>query len=516
MPVESPAILFVDDDTANLKVLEVHLRNDFNVLTAQNGTDALALLESGKHDIALVVADQRMAGMTGAELLTIVRARFEDVGRMLITAFADLNPIIQAINEGQISGYVRKPWNPTELRMLLRNGLDRVLLERRLRQAEMELLAAERDAVIGFVAAGVGHELNQPASVLRMNLETLRAGMTDAAGGGARADAADEAKAVLDDCMRAVDELAVLSADLRVLALFRQTNKRGTVASLNACAERAVRFAEAYLRPIADVTVELSEIPEARAEESGLTQVLVSLFAHALGALEPEEPTRRFKVAVRTRMEEGHVVFSLSDDGPGMPPDVLAKVFNPLAIEAGDAPSFRMGLSYSSKLAASWGGVLQVHSELDVGSVYELRLLPSRAQLKVVPDDAGAQETGTRVLVVDDEPSVLRAVKRILRDGYEVDVVDNGREALALLGSREYRAVLCDLQMPRPDGVEIYDHLAESKPEMLARLAFMTGGALSSRITSFLTRVERAGMPVLDKPFDHRLVRQLVRDLIAK
>ncbi|MFW5741090.1 MAG: response regulator [Myxococcota bacterium] len=510
----APAILFVDDDVPNLKVIDVHLRSDFNVLTAQNGTDALAMLQSAEHDIGLVVADQRMSGMTGVELLTIIRNDYPNVGRMLITAFADLEPVIAAINEGQISGYIRKPWNPTDIRLLLRSGLKQVLLERRLRQAEIELLRSERDAVIGFVASGVGHDLNQPASVLRMNLEMLRDGLDSVAKGDRSEDVLEDAAAVLQDCLQAVDDLALLSADLRVIA--SAGRKEADTTNVNAAAQRALRFADAHLRHIADLNIELDELPDVRAEESSLTQVIVSVLSHSLHYLEKATTNARSLVTVQSEMIGRKVVLRVRDDGPGIPPEDLETVFEPFVFDEQHGAKSRVGLALAKTTVESWKGSLDVQSSIDVGSVYEIHLLPSPAVLSVVREAPSEQRALPTVLVVDDEPSVLRAVQRILRDNFEVVTAESGNAALDKLASEDFGAVLCDLQMPLPDGADIYRRIKQSKPHMASHFAFMTGGALSSRATAFLDEAEQMGIVVLNKPFDHRRVRSIVLELVSK
>lgn len=514
---DGPAILFVDDDLANLKVLEVHLRSDFKVLTAQNGTDALALLDSKEFDVALVVADQRMAGMTGVELLTIVRERYPDIGRMLITAFADLDPIILAINQGQISGYIRKPWNPTDIRLLLRGGLTRVLLERRLHHAELELLSAERDAVLGFIGAGVGHELNQPASVLRMNLEVMQ-DTVDGLLGGDLEGAVDELRASLSDCLEAVETLSLLSHDLRVIGTNQRRRAAVAPTDLNAAVQRALRFTEAHLRQRAGVNVSLDDVPKVRADEAGLTQMVVNLFGHALQYLDDMSLDRPVEFSVQSRVESGRVVLRVRDDGPGIPASDLQRVFDPVLVEPREHGGSRVGLALAKRTADDWDGELLVNSAVDVGTEYVLRLLPAPASLSVVGDESHAESIASqpRVLVIDDETSVLRAVQRILRGTYEVDVAASGSEALAKLLETDYDAVLCDLQMPSPDGTEVYARLVRDKPALVPKFAFMTGGALSGRVAAFMDEVERNGVRILDKPFNHRQIRQVVSRLVAK
>lgn len=252
-----------------------------------------------------------------------------------------------------------------------------------------------------------------------------------------------------------------------------------------------------------------------QADDSGLTHVVVSLLINALQYLENVDGVR-YRLSIQSRERSGCVELALRDNGPGMPAADLERIFDPLFMATREPGVPRTGLALSKKTVGAWGGELSVKSGAGVGTAYELRLRPARASLSVVRDDAVEDSALPRVLVVDDEPSVLRAVQRILRGRFEVDVAASGDEALLMLDAKEYGAILCDLQMPHPDGAEIYLRMGEARPELAGRFAFMTGGALSQRITSFVESVESSGVTVLDKPFDHRRVREVVTNLFHK
>ncbi|HET7754082.1 MAG TPA: response regulator [Anaeromyxobacteraceae bacterium] len=114
---------------------------------------------------------------------------------------------------------------------------------------------------------------------------------------------------------------------------------------------------------------------------------------------------------------------------------------------------------------------------------------------------------GARVLVVDDEALVGRAVARVLGKRHDVAVATSGREALALLeGGREFDLVLCDIMMPGMDGMDLYRTVAERHPGMTDRFVFLTGGAFTLEAEAFLaaTKVER-----IIKPFDSAALRLL-------
>jgi DNA-binding NtrC family response regulator len=106
-------ILIVDDEGANLRALERLFRPDHSVLTAQSGHEALTLLE--QHDVALLITDQRMPGMTGIELLQQTVPLRPHMVRILLTGYTDISTLIEAVNCGHVYKYVTKPWNNDDL-----------------------------------------------------------------------------------------------------------------------------------------------------------------------------------------------------------------------------------------------------------------------------------------------------------------------------------------------------------------------------------------------------------------
>jgi len=115
-------ILIVDDEPANLRTLARLFRDDYEVLTAASGDEALALL--GQHDVALLITDQRMPGMTGIELLKRTAPLRPRMVRIILTGYTDVDALVEAINCGQVYRYVAKPWDNEDLRLTVRRGLE--------------------------------------------------------------------------------------------------------------------------------------------------------------------------------------------------------------------------------------------------------------------------------------------------------------------------------------------------------------------------------------------------------
>jgi DNA-binding response OmpR family regulator len=112
------------------------------------------------------------------------------------------------------------------------------------------------------------------------------------------------------------------------------------------------------------------------------------------------------------------------------------------------------------------------------------------------------------MLVIDDEPSVTKALATLLRrDGYTVDTADNGNRALALLEERRYDIILCDLRMPELDGPTFYTILTSQYPALCPRVVFLTGDTLSMDSLGFL---EQCGQPWVPKPCTAAVVRRAI------
>jgi DNA-binding NtrC family response regulator len=118
----SHKILIVDDETENLRALERLFRHSYSVLTAESGAEALALLD--QHDVALLISDQRMPGMTGIELVQRTVSLRPHMVRILLTGYSDISTLIEAINSGQVYKYVTKPWDNEELSLTVVRALE--------------------------------------------------------------------------------------------------------------------------------------------------------------------------------------------------------------------------------------------------------------------------------------------------------------------------------------------------------------------------------------------------------
>ncbi|MCU0686015.1 MAG: sigma-54 dependent transcriptional regulator [Polyangiaceae bacterium] len=145
-PAAAATVLYVDDEEPNLELFRLHFEDEFPLVTARSAAEALATLRG--QAVGLLLTDERMPGMSGIELLAQVAAEWPEVRRVIVSAYADADRLLRAINRGHAHEYVLKPWSATEMRTCIERSL--VMVERRRRlavDAELaDVLAAERRA----------------------------------------------------------------------------------------------------------------------------------------------------------------------------------------------------------------------------------------------------------------------------------------------------------------------------------------------------------------------------------
>lgn len=381
-------------------------------------------------------------------------------------------------------------------------------------EARDALAVAERHAALGQLAAGVGHEINNPLTYIRANLEHLKAAVQ---AGSPPADTLE----LLQDALVGTKQIQRVVADLRSYSLpsveQRQRLELGEVFAT------ALKLVSHEVGPGTAVIWERSRTEPVLADPVRLRQVLVNLLLNAAIAVRDAnrgEP----RLTLRTGINgAGEVYAEIEDNGVGIPTSALGRLGEPYFSTRLERGGTGLGLFVARGIVDALGGRLEFESSVGRGTTARV-VLPAEGQPAVarpgsgpteqVPESAAQPRRAERwrILVVDDDPAVARAIARQLT-GMDVSIAPNGRAAVQRLFHGEpVDLVLCDVMMPGGSGQDVYDAVAEQVPELLRKLVFVTGGATVPEVATFL---RRDGVRHLPKPFEREAFDRLLKDIQA-
>ncbi len=367
------------------------------------------------------------------------------------------------------------------------------------REFQEKLVAAVRVGSVGSLAAGVAHEINNPLTWLQTNLGTLR-DMADAQGGSPVMEAGrPHFRELVDELIQGTARIAGVVRAMRSLGQPR--SREGTLVSVRAELMHALELVRNQLQERARLAIDLPEaLASARAPSIELGRAFLNLLVNAVQAI-PEGSTGAHSISVSGHQAGNEVVVEITDSGCGIPADHLERVFDPFFTTRPVGKGAGLGLTMARGIVEEAGGRIEVVSQPGRGSTFRVRL-PLAPDLAPAPSPAPpptARATARRrVLVVDDEPLIRRALQRHLGQVHDVTTLDCAAQALERLQAGEtWDAILCDLMMPGLDGVAFYECLAASHPRFLPRIAFITGGAYGDRAVQFLAE---NSVPIVDKP----------------
>jgi signal transduction histidine kinase/CheY-like chemotaxis protein len=360
------------------------------------------------------------------------------------------------------------------------------------KQLQERLFLAERMASIGTLAAGVGHEINNPLTYIVLNLtlidrelRTLDLPLTTR----------ERLAHMLEQARYGTDRVSGIVRDLQ--ALTRVPEERVAQVELRAVLERCLEIADHQIRHRARVIRELDEVPAVRGSEGRIVQLFLNLLVNAAQAI-PVGSADTHSIRVKTAMVGGRVVVAISDSGVGIEPTVLGRIFDPFYTTKPVGEGTGLGLAICRSIVTAMAGEIEVESTRGQGTTFRV-VLPVAGDEQVHVEAAPqirAPADKKRVLVIDDEPMVGQLVAKVLR-GHDVVAETSARAALTrLTADSGFDLILCDLMMPEVTGMDFYDQLA---PELRSRIVFLSGGAFTARAKSFLDSVPNRR---LDKPFD--------------
>ncbi len=382
------------------------------------------------------------------------------------------------------------------------------------REAQAELMQADRLSAIGTLAAGVAHEINNPLAYVLLNLQYLVRELPKLSRDPERLPL------LLDRLKEAQHGAGRVRSIVRDLRDFSSPGQAvvGAV-DLRRALAAAINVSRAQVDASVQLVANFADVPPVRGDVARLEQVFLNLIVNAAHAFDSGSTGQR---EVRLRLfsvSPTEVGVEVEDNGVGIPVDLLDRVFDPFFTTKPAGLGTGLGLPICHSIVNAHHGSIHVTSQVGGGTTFRVVLpvlsepLPTPSIPPVVPPTTAGLERA-RVLIIDDELPVAAMLGRLLADEFEVRLATSGREALdLLLRDPTFDVVLCDLLMPGMNGMDLFQELVLQAPGYEQRLAFMTGGAFTSRAAEFLESMKQ---PRLEKPFDLEYVRRTVRRLAQR
>lgn len=441
------------------------------------------------------VSPQALTGRAFVELLHVEdRAHFQQAHAKELTRVRALRPdgslrFVEISRAGEVSF----DGHPATI-LLARDTTDYQL-------AQEELARAEKLSALGSLAAGVAHEINNPLAYVALNLELLREH------GAERLDP-DEREA-LSEAIEGVARMRELTLELHTFS-GRDEPGRPVAVDLTRAVTSAINIVSNDIRHRATLSRELEPGLYVLAREGQLVQVLLNVLVNAAQAI-PAPSGGEHWIRIATRAGPGGMVeITVADSGVGIPAHALPRLFEPFSTSKRRGEGAGLGLAICKRIVDELEGEIEVESAVGAGTTVTIRLpeaAPPRPLTSAPPPRRVRDVPPLRVLIVEDEPPIARALERLL-SGHRITRADNGEAALRLLeAGADFDLVLCDLMMPRVSGAELHRQASERFPSLAPRFVIMTGGALTADSREFL---DGFGGPILSKPFTPEAVAACV------
>ena len=411
-------------------------------------------------------------------------------------------------------------------------------VEEQREQMQTSLAQSDRLASMGMLAAGVAHEINNPLTYMVYNLDCLNdtlPGLLSALGECVdvmdrrpgegprealtgldrkllRPDMLEDTLAQFKDVLQGTHRIKDIARSLGTFS--RVEEDRLVPVDLMDCIEAAVNMVNNEIKYRARLVKERGEISPIVANDGKLSQVFLNLLVNATHAIEDGDVEGN-EIRVRTWQEGQEVCAEVRDTGKGIASESIPHLFKPFFTTKDIGVGTGLGLPISKNIIEGYGGRIEVTTEVGVGTSFVVRL-PTKyreptAEVEVSVQDDTEPEVRRRILIVDDEASIRKAIKRVLR-AHEVIEAACGEEAMRILeGDHDYDLVLCDMMIPRVSGLDLHQWLAANNPQLAAKVIFITGGAFTPRAREYLEKVDNL---LLEKPFDVMSLVQIVGDRV--
>jgi len=383
------AVLYVDDEEKSLANFSRAFGDQFHIFTASNAQDGLKLLEEHADEIGLLMTDQRMPGEKGVWLLERARKLRPNIIRVLVTAYADMDAAIAAVNSGAIYKYVAKPWDPPQLDQTLKRGLEffMVRLERdQLLHEKLSvirnMMIADRIVSLGLLAAGLSHHIRNSLVAVKTFLDLAPVKMAEEKTAARGLRNPDFWKEYHQNVQSQIEKINGLLKDLWTASGTPSFHFNDQVYIHETINTALYAFAGQFAARRIQVDNRIPDsLPALLADKPKFYRLFELLLKDELASL----PTgSRITLTAELQQKDGarpEIRVQMSDNGPGLPQEALRVVFDPFVVRSNIPSEYGIHLMACFFIVYHHGGRIDAKSQPGQGTTFTiwLPLNPERA-----------------------------------------------------------------------------------------------------------------------------------------
>ncbi|HEX7365898.1 MAG TPA: hybrid sensor histidine kinase/response regulator [Pelobium sp.] len=348
-------VLYLDDELNNLIGFKASLRLDYAIYTAQNATEALAYLDKNP-DIRVIFCDQRMPEKTGVEFFEEVRSVHPHPIRILLTAYADIESVIEAINRGHVFRYVKKPWLDTDIISAIEEANKFYLANSMLSVKNEELRKAYSE--LDKFAYSVSHDIRGPL-----------VGISGGVDLALQSNNIDEIKEILVLMEKSVSKLDAFILNMHDYYSLERGELKITAIDFNDLVKETRAIFDIYAKSAQiDFEIEVKQNEEFWSDAISLSLIINNLLTNAFKYQKKEEPDKKVKLSIE--VFRGSLTIAVSDNGTGIDPKYQDEIFNLFFRASVQESGSGLGLFNVKSCVSKLNGTIQVNSVLNEGTIF--------------------------------------------------------------------------------------------------------------------------------------------------
>jgi two-component system, sensor histidine kinase and response regulator len=357
MEREQIRILYLDDEENNLTSFKAAFRRDYKIFITTTAQEAVQILTD--NEIHIVISDQKMPNISGVEFFELIVPDFPDPVRMLLTGYADIEAVIDAINKGQIYRYIAKPWNEQELKITIENAYEVFQNRReiRMKSAALENLFDE----LSLFVQNASHDLREPIAAI---IGASKLGRQDPAG--------NQKELYFDIIEQSARKLDVMTHNLVDLFLNLKDREPITSVSFASIIDEVVAPYQAEAGDQVEIRKEITQDGDFLSDELKLKMIIKNLVFNAVKFRDANKPASFVRVS--SVSDANKLVLEIEDNGVGIARENLGQIFDAFYSADNEKGGSGVGLHIVKATAENLGGSINVSSVPGEGTKFRMEI----------------------------------------------------------------------------------------------------------------------------------------------